>query len=94
MAIVEDFEAVAVEIIKEAAAYAGAREDNADIASAIRQLRTVASAVLNALDSATAAQRRQPFIPAPPIPPPDRAPSWHGRRWWPPPSACLPLATH
>ena len=67
MAIIEDFENIATEIIKEAAAYSGATEENPGMSAAIRQLRTVASALLNALDSALAAQRRGPFMP--PMPP-------------------------
>lgn len=68
MAIVEDFENLATEIIKEAAAYAGSQESNEAIAGAIRQLRTVAAAVMTALDTASQAQRRAPFIPSPPTP--------------------------
>ena len=87
MAIVEDFETIATEIIKEAAAYAGATEPNEAIASAIRQIRTVASAVLNALDSATAAQRgRMGF--GPPMPPVE--PVGIGA----PPPPISPLARH
>ena len=66
MAIVEDFENLATEIIKEAAAYAGQTESNEAVASAIRQIRTVAAAVLTALDTATQAQRRVPMPPTMP----------------------------